>query len=336
MRVRGQDPGTGPSVDPLVLVLLSRRGGGTEQRLVSHPVDDLNPPPPAPAVSNLMKILNVLTCSKVSFPWCCELRPLSVGGSGTEHPSPSHRRIRHRCRGRCALAHAQHTPPLTSDRTAGVLPARLRPARGCPVGPAGHEWRSSTRPALRRAAPTPACLRDAGDRRCQTPRGSHAPREAAVPGHACPRGRGRRGGGGGGAARPAGWGRSCLAGEPPGPPPPPPGPAAPSPAAFLKVGVYSGPLSRPGAHLPVGNTGICRRNLEGPSPRPLPPLQRGGKIWKCPSPCRLRFASWWPPRGTCCRGEMGLKSPSCELVQDAPIQERYRKTHLPHHRGKIN
>lgn len=69
--MRGQDPGTGPSEDRLVLGLLFRRGGGKEQRLPSHPLDDFNPL--ASAICDLGKISNVLICSKLSFRRSCEL-----------------------------------------------------------------------------------------------------------------------------------------------------------------------------------------------------------------------------------------------------------------------
>lgn len=148
-----------------------------------------------------------------------------------------------------------------------------------------------------------------------------------MPGPACPRGEAGSGPGGGD-ARPAAGGalalresRPCrLRGEP----------AAYGPAtAFAKAGVYPGPRSRPGTHLPVGKTAICRRQafvlVFGTAPPPSPSKRR--TILKCPSPCRLRFASR-PPRATCGRREMRLKFCSCELVQDAPMQEGYRATPL--------
>lgn len=101
---------------------------------------------------------------------------------------------------------AQHTPASAPDSPAAVmLPARLTPARGCPVS--GSRGGCSTHPALSGPVPTPACLGMKG-------RGKD-PREAAVPGHAGPRGEpgaGRAAESGGG-SRAAGWGRSCLAGE---------------------------------------------------------------------------------------------------------------------------
>lgn len=256
---------------------------------MSHPADDFNPL--APASRDLRKTIRVLRYGRLAFPPCWEPRPLGAGGSG-----PSRRTTRRRRTGKRALAHARHTPALTSDRTRRRL---FRPARTCPGaprGPRGARVELPTLSAVGRAAPAPP--RDSGHPALPDPGRPRAPEPRQKP--PCPdtrvrgarRGGGRAGGrgAGGGGARAAGWGRSCLAGERPGP-------AARGNRGGAEPGRLSASRRRPGAspagpgtHLPVGATATCGR---GASVRgglgSVPPAAPSGrrKTAKRAAPCGL-------------------------------------------------